>query len=190
MICIIPARGGSKRIPRKNIKEFHGKPIMAYSIETAQASELFDEIWVSTEDREISEIALQYGAKVIARPQKYADDETGTQAVIKQAIKDIGYKGNIVCCLYATSPLLAKEELIKGYKTLKEFDPIMDYSFSIGTEPLCDAGNFYFGNRQAFENNIPIHDKYSVMVPIENACDINTMGDWARAEEMYARLNR
>lgn len=190
MICIIPARGGSKRIPRKNIKLFHGKPIIAYSIETAQKTGLFDEIWVSTEDTEISEISFKYGASIAKRTEG-VDDTTGTQEVIRNAIRDIGYKGEVVCCLYATSPLLTPEWLIYGYKMLKYYDPIMEYALSVGTEPLRDAGNFYWGFRRAFEKDIPVHDRYSVMVPLpdEIVIDINTMDDWNVAEEKYNAIN-
>ena len=89
-IAIIPARGGSKRIPRKNIKEFHGKPIIAYSIEVAQASGCFDRIIVSTDDEEIALIAKIYGAEVpFIRPADVSDDHATTNAVIKHSIDEL-----------------------------------------------------------------------------------------------------
>jgi len=87
-VAIIPARGGSKRIPRKNIKPFHGKPLIAYSIETALKSKLFDQIIVSTDDEEIADVAKKYGAEVpFIRPKNLADDFTGTADVINHALE-------------------------------------------------------------------------------------------------------
>jgi len=123
-IAIIPARGGSKRIPRKNIKLFHGKPIIAYSIEVAKKSGLFDEVVVSTDDEEIANIAKQYGAIVpFVRPKKLSDDYTGTNDVIIHAINEMehqGYHLDYVCCLYATSPLLQSHYLLSAYQKLSE----------------------------------------------------------------------
>ncbi|MEP2791427.1 MAG: pseudaminic acid cytidylyltransferase, partial [Kangiellaceae bacterium] len=107
-VAIIPARGGSKRIPRKNIKLFHGKPLIAYSIEAAIASNCFDKIIVSTDDEEIASVAKQYGAEVpFVRPNKIADDYATTMDVIRHAIcwlTDRSIKVEYVCCIYATAP--------------------------------------------------------------------------------------
>jgi len=115
-IAIIPARGGSKRIPRKNIKLFHGKPLIAYSIELAIESGLFERVIVSTDDHEIAEIAQQYGAEVpFIRPDELADDHTGTGDVVEHAIKYMQATGpqyDYLCTIYATAPLLKKEFLI------------------------------------------------------------------------------
>ena len=119
-VALIPARGGSKRIPRKNIKFFCGKPIIAYSIETAFASKVFDKVIVSTDDKEIAETAKDYGAEVpFVRPASLSDDYTATNAVIIHGIKwflDQGYRLNSVCCIYATAPLIQKDDLIKAHK--------------------------------------------------------------------------
>ena len=119
-VAFIPARGGSKRIPQKNIKFFCGKPIIAYSIETAFASKLFDKVIVSTDDKEIAEIAKKYDAEVpFIRPEKLSDDYTVTSAVIRHAINwvlDQGWKVSSVCCIYATAPLIQKYDLIKAHK--------------------------------------------------------------------------
>ena len=119
-VAVIPARGGSKRIPKKNIKPFCGKPIIAYSIEAAIASELFNEVIVSTDDKEIAETAKDYGAEVpFVRPASISDDYTATNAVIIHGIKwflDQGYRLNSVCCIYATAPLIQKDDLIKAHK--------------------------------------------------------------------------
>jgi pseudaminic acid cytidylyltransferase len=108
-LCIIPARGGSKRIPRKNIKDFLGKPIIAYSIKAALESELFDEIIVSTDDEEIAEIALKYGASVpfmrsVANSNDFATTIDVLVEVIEQFQKNSPIGGWGACCLYPTAP--------------------------------------------------------------------------------------
>lgn len=117
-LAIIPARSGSKRIPNKNIKDFLGKPIIAYSIEKALASGLFDEVIVSTDTQEIAEIAKQYGAQVpFLRPQPLADDFTVIADVIRHAISWYEeQQGTVdeVCCIYATAPLMNLEDLCSG----------------------------------------------------------------------------
>jgi pseudaminic acid cytidylyltransferase len=137
-IAIIPARGGSKRIPRKNIKSFCGKPLIAYSIETALNSQLFEKVIVSTDDQEIAEVAMQYGAKVpFIRPSTLADDHTGTGDVVEHAIKAIqegGERYDYLCTLYATAPLLQKEYLIEGYNKLKSSQA--EQAFSVASMPF------------------------------------------------------
>ena len=137
-IAIIPARGGSKRIPKKNIKKFHGKPLIAYSIETALKSKLFNKIIVSTDDEEIASIARKYGADVpFLRPRELADDYTTTGAVIDHAIeyfKDQGEKYEYICTIYATAPLLQIKYLIEGYEKLKNSDAVN--AFSVTSMPF------------------------------------------------------
>lgn len=137
-IAIIPARGGSKRIPRKNIKEFHGKPLIAYSIEAAKASQCFDRIIVSTDDIEIAEIAKQYGAQVpFIRPAEISDDFSTTMDVMQHAIKyctEQGYEPNLVCCIYATAPFLLPEYLQQGAEEFK--DDTIEYAFSATSFPF------------------------------------------------------
>ena len=137
-VCIIPARGGSKRIPKKNIKPFYGKPLIAYSIETAKQSKLFDRIIVSTDDEEIAKIAKEYGAEVpFMRPKELADDYTGTNKVIKHALdwlKSIGEKYDYACTIYATAPLLQPKYIVKGYEKLKTSDAV--YAFSVTSMPF------------------------------------------------------
>jgi len=137
-IAIIPARGGSKRIPRKNIKEFFGKPLIAYSIEVAIASKLFDKIIVTTEDKEIALIAQEYGAEVpFVRPIELADDYTATQDVINHALnyfENKGEKYDFSCTIYATAPFLQKEFLEQGLEKLKRCDAYQ--AFSVTTMPF------------------------------------------------------
>lgn len=128
-VAIIPARGGSKRIPRKNIKDFHGKPLIAYSIEVALQSGLFEEVIVSTDDEEIAKIAQKYGAVVpFLRPKELSDDFTGTGDVIKYTLhflKDNGKEYDYACTIYATAPMLQKEYLQKGFELIKNSDAKM-----------------------------------------------------------------
>ena len=118
-VAIIPARGGSTRIPRKNIRDFHGKPIIAYAIETAMESGLFDKIFVSTEDIEIMKVAEKYGAEVQPRPVELCEDHIGTQKVMQYAMKCMPYCG-YACCLYPCSPLITVHDLRISFSILKE----------------------------------------------------------------------
>jgi pseudaminic acid cytidylyltransferase len=131
-ICVIPARGGSKRIPRKNIKEFNGKPIIAYSIEAALKSNCFDQVIVSTDDVEIVEVAKKYGAQVpFIRPTELSNDYAGTIPVIKHAIEWLEENNNSiesVCCLYATAPFIQPQTISRAFQQLQESKT--DYCFS------------------------------------------------------------
>ena len=132
-LAIIPARGGSKRIPRKNIKPFCGKPMIAWSIEAALQSGCFDQVVVSTDDAEIAEVARQHGAQVpFMRPAELSDDHTGTTAVIAHAIHWFAAQGWTpaqVCCLYATAPFVSADDLRQGLVVLTETGS--DYAFSV-----------------------------------------------------------
>lgn len=132
-IAVIPARGGSKRIPRKNIKDFCGKPMIAWSIETAINSACFDKIIVSTDDKEIAEIAEKYGAEIpFIRPNELADDYIGTDSVVCHAIKWLknnNISPSVVCCIYATAPFIQEIDLQKAYLKLIEND--CNYVFSV-----------------------------------------------------------
>jgi N-acylneuraminate cytidylyltransferase len=131
-ICVIPARGGSKRILRKNIKEFNGKPIIAYSIEAALKSNCFDQVIVSTDDVEIVEVAKKYGAQVpFIRPTELSNDYAGTIPVIKHAIEWLEESNNTiesVCCLYATAPFIQPQTISRAFQQLQESKT--DYCFS------------------------------------------------------------
>ena len=131
-IAIIPARGGSKRIPKKNIKDFFGKPLISYSIEVAIASNLFEKVIVTTDDENISRIAKEYGAVVpFIRPPELSDDFTGTVDVVNHAVNYLEKKGekyDYICTIYATAPLLQKEYLIEGYEKLKNSNAVNAFS--------------------------------------------------------------
>lgn len=128
-LAIITARGGSKRIPRKNIKPFCGKPILCYSIEAALSSGVFDEVMVSTDDEEIAQVAKQAGAKVpFFRSAETADDYASTDDVIMEVIKayqQIGQYFDSFCCIYPTAPFLSSERLRSAMELLKEADSVM-----------------------------------------------------------------
>lgn len=132
-LAIIPARGGSKRIPRKNIKLFCEKPMIAWSIEAALQSGCFDQVIVSTDDEEIAQVALHYGATVpFIRPAELSDDHTGTIPVIRHAVEWFNAQGvhaDHACCLYATAPFVSPEDLRRGFSILTEVG--CDYAFSV-----------------------------------------------------------
>lgn len=135
-LAVIPARGGSKRIPRKNIKDFYGKPMIAWSIEAALKSNCFDEVWVSTDDKEIADIAIEYGAKVpFMRPVHLSDDYATTADVMQHATQAFsqlqGQSPDYICCLYATAPFVQANDLQAGLQLLKN-NPL-DYVFSATT---------------------------------------------------------
>lgn len=139
-IAIIPARGGSKRIPRKNIREFNGKPIIAYSIEAAINSGLFDEVMVSTDDREIARIAEQFGANVpFRRSEKNSDDFATTADVLFEVLDMYSKKGknfDYACCIYPTAPFVTEAKLKDAFEKLidEKLDtvfPVIQYGYPI-----------------------------------------------------------
>src|SRR5690606_2388836 len=139
-LAIIPARGGSKRIPKKNIKDFLGKPIMAYSIEAALNSKLFDEVMVSTDDEEIAIIAEKYGAKV---PFLRSKDNANDFAVLADVVEEVQMKYSNknknfenICCILPTAPFVTPSKIIEGYDKLIEGEfvsvfPVLEFSFPI-----------------------------------------------------------
>ena len=136
-LAVIPARGGSKRIPRKNIKEFCGKPIVVWSIEAARESGCFDRVIVSTDDNEIAEVARLWGAEVpFMRPAELSDDYTGTTPVVRHAIEwcmEDGFLFNQVCCIYATAPFITADDIRYGLEILKTSG--CDFAFSVTRFP-------------------------------------------------------
>ena len=136
-VAVIPARGGSKRIPRKNIRPFLGKPIIAYSIETARQTKLFDEIIVSTDDDEIAAVAKQCGASVpFIRPPEISDDQTGMTTVAVHAVRELEKTGgeiSSVCLLHAAAPLMRPQDVIAGHEKLQAGGKNIDLVFSATT---------------------------------------------------------
>lgn len=138
-LCIIPARGGSKRIPHKNIKPFLGKPIMAYSIDAALKSKIFDEVMVSTDDEEFAEVAKKYGASVpFLRSEATSNDYATTVDVLLEVVdmyRQQGKEFNVVCCLYSTAPFVTAERLVEAYAKLSDqvdgCFTVVEYSYPI-----------------------------------------------------------
>jgi N-acylneuraminate cytidylyltransferase len=226
-IAVIPARGGSKRIPRKNIRPFCGKPMIAWSIEAALKSGCFDQVVVTTDDEEIAEVARRCGAQVpFIRPAALSDDYTGTTTVVAHAIDWFAVHGQTpaqVCCLYATAPFVSVDDLRQGLTVLT--DTACDYTFSatsyafpiqralrinkIGQvemfnpeyfntrsqdleEVYHDAGQFYWGSTQAWQENRIIFGSASVpiLLPRYRVQDIDTQEDWIRAEWLFKALQK
>jgi len=190
-VAIIPARGGSQRIPRKNIRLFHGKPIIDYSIKAAQDSGLFQRVFVSTDHPGISSVAYKAGADVLWRPDALAKDNVGTQAVMADALNTIIRDWITVkppvyaCCIYATAPLMTSVDLIRGYLALRS--PNVPYVYAVGPD-WRDAGQWYWGAVETFIDGVSLDQASFYKLPAERVCDINTLDDWSRAEQLYANL--
>lgn len=139
-LAVIPARGGSKRIPRKNIKTFHGQPMIAWSVQAAIDSGCFDEVWVSTDDEEIAAVVQAYGAKVpFLRPAHLSDDFATTADVMSHAVEEFDKLNHTlpdyICCLYATAPFVTKADLVQGLEKIKN-NSDLNYVFSATTYPF------------------------------------------------------
>lgn len=186
MIAVIPARGGSRRIPRKNIKPFGGKPMIAWPIEAARESRLFDEVYVSTEDDEISAIAQDWGARPIKRSAHLARDEIGTQEVMRSALMllDAAVPPR-VCCIYPCTPLLRYFDLIEAHDTL--VTQRRGYVVAVGDSPLRDIGWFYFGLSSCFAAGTPLYGHHTGLYVVDErrAIDINNSEDWNAALKVF-----
>lgn len=154
-IAIITARGGSKRIPRKNIKDFCGKPILAYSIEAAIASGVFDCVMVSTDDEEIAEIAVKYGADVpFYRSEKTSNDYASTSDVLLEVLEEYQRKGeqfDLGCCIYPTAPFVTGEKLKNAVETLRDSEadtliPVVSFSYPPQRAMVIEEGQLVFKN--------------------------------------------
>jgi len=154
-LCIITARGGSKRIPKKNIKEFLGKPIIAYSIEAALASGMFDEVMVSTDSDEIAEVARKFGAKVpFLRSDENANDFASTRDVCKEVLEAYEKEGknfDLFACIYPTAPFITGEKLKKAITELESSEayslvPVVQFSFPPQRGVIIRDGYMQFKN--------------------------------------------
>ncbi len=152
-LAIITARGGSKRIPRKNIKEFCSKPIIAYSIEAALKSGVFDEVMISTEDREIAQISEGFGAKVpFFRSEKTASDYATTADVLLEVLDEYEKRGmhfDMACCIYPTAPFITSERLKEAVETLRKSDadtliPVVGFSYPPQRALVIEDGKLVF----------------------------------------------
>ncbi|MBO6178685.1 MAG: pseudaminic acid cytidylyltransferase [Selenomonadaceae bacterium] len=158
-IAIITARGGSKRIPKKNIKEFCGKPIIAYSIEAALKSELFDEVMVSTDDEEIANVARKYGANVpFMRSEKNSDDFATTADVLKEVIAEYKKRGQsfeYMCCIYPTAPFVTAKCLRESFDCMIEkngnaLNPVVRFSYPPQRSMVIENGFLVFRDPKNF----------------------------------------
>ena len=150
-IAIITARGGSKRIPRKNIKDFMGKPMLAYAIEAAREAGIFEEVMVSTDDAEIAEVATQYGAKVpFMRSTKTSDDHATTYDVLEEVVhryQDLGRKFDVVCCIYPCVPFLSSLTLSQAHSRMSDncnaVQPVCKYPVPIEWAMKIEGGELH-----------------------------------------------
>ena len=181
ILAIIPARGGSKSVPRKNIKEIGGKPLIAYTILEAKKSPLIDRVVVSTEDKEIANISRNLGAEIVERPQDLAEDSTKTEPVLQHALeylqKKEGYECDAVILLPATCPFRTVENINDAidkfnnntYDTLISLLPVFKYSYSINEndtlEPLySERKNRQDGRKQTYLENGAIYISRSNLI--------------------------
>lgn len=193
VVAIIPAKGSSVRIPRKNVRQFCGRPVISYTIETAKECGLFDRIIVSTEDAEVAWVAKTAGAEIWVRPEELTRDDYGPDDVAAHVLNDLGRQVEFACVLYATAPLMSKLDLLHGYEVVRDRQ---HFSFAISvnsdrTMPLQDAAQFIWGTRQAFQDERPLlFSERTALIPIapERVCDINVLEDWPIAERMYEAL--
>lgn len=178
-VAVIPARGGSRRIPRKNVRDFCGKPIIAYSIEAARSSNLFDDVWVSSNDPAIGRTAQRYGATWLWRDEQLSMDEVGTQEVTRDAIEGLVHLGQVesACCIYATAPTMTAADLKRGYDAMLARE---DYAYIHGW--------FYWGMAQWFVERRPLAPERELARPVGRWVDINEEADWAKALQIYAEL--
>jgi pseudaminic acid cytidylyltransferase len=225
-LAVIPARGGSKRIPRKNIKPFVGKPMIAYAIEAASASGVFDHIVVTTDDAEIAAISAAAGAEIpFMRPPELAGDHTPTVPVVAHAIqacRELGWPVEQVCCIYPGVPLIDAADIAQALvllelgdtayvfpvtpfpspiqralkrqpdATTRPFHPEYINTRTQDLEPAYhDAGQFYWGSRQAWLDGLNIHaNGKTIVLPEWRVIDIDTPADWERAEALFRALSR
>ena len=183
-VAILPARGGSVRLPRKNIRPFFGKPVLAETISLARACGLFDEVVVSTDDDQIAGVAHAWYARVWKRP---TDDGTrGTQEVAAEVLTRYP-SAEHACVIYPTAALTTVEDLCEGFAALQMEETA--FAIAVGAEPLRDAGAFYWGHASAFGIYPLISEQTRMVVlPEDRICDVNTLADWLELERKFAKL--
>lgn len=187
--CIIPARGGSRRIPGKNKRYFEGKPIINRAIDTAWESGVFSEVIVSTDDDGIRSLAAARDCRIHLRGSYEAQDEVGTQEVVKKVLLDLQIQARrYVCCLYPTTPLLLPGDIVRGLREIEK--PASTFAMTVGAEPLRDAGCFYWGRADEFYKQTPLIGAGTrlIVLPESRVCDINTEEDWQEALRKYKEM--
>lgn len=222
-IAILPARGGSKRVPRKNIRSIGGKPMIAWPIGVAVKSGFFDQIVVSSDDDEVRRVGIEAGAtQAVERPSQLADDFTPLRPVINDAISQVEamseQRVTLACCILPTAILMRPVDLAEGYDAVTRGQH--HFAFAAATfaspiqralrrvdggvammypehrftrsqdleEAIHDAGQFYWGARDAFVENLPMYGDGSmpIIIPRQNECDIDTPEDFELAEQLLA----
>ena len=217
-IAIIPARGGSKRIPKKNIKEFCGKPIISYSIEAALKSKIFDIVMVSTDSNEIADIAKKYGAEVpFLRSSKNSDDYALDSDVIKEVLECYELKNlffDYFCYIYPTAPFITSQRLIEAFEMLVKSNndsivPVVRYSFPPQRAFIIKNGLIEYqypmnANKRSQDLETIFHEcgqfyicrteKFLKTMPYVmsnlEVQDIDTIEDWTIAEEKFNYLKK
>lgn len=188
-VCIIPARGGSVRIPRKNIAMFAGRPMLEHAITKARQSRLFDQVIVSTDDTAIAQCAEANMAKIHYRTPP-DDGRQGTQELAADVLRWLGDPGpSIACVLYPCTPLLTIEELIMGWRALQA--PIPGgplFVHSASDDSGTDAGGYYWGYAFAFVRGFEL-EATRIAIQVQHHRDINTPEDWADTERRYLLLS-
>lgn len=191
ILCVIPARAGSTRIPGKNLKPFHGKPIIEYSIAAALDSQLFGEIVVSTDSRETVALAERMGVTGEYRFENLCANEVGTQRVARSVLQTARLGRHLVCVIYATAPLMCVSDLKRGLQMLRDI-PQLEFTYSVGNvdEVEVDAGQFYWSRAISLlaHRELDVAPTGHVVIHPGRMCDINTPEDWERAEKMYVDL--
>jgi pseudaminic acid cytidylyltransferase len=182
-VAIIPARGGSRRIPRKNIRDFLGKPMLAYPINAARSSGVIEQVYVSTEDAEIARVAKKFGAQVHERSKEMAENGVGTQEVVRNAILELWPsepRPEYVVCIYPCAPTLLPSDLRTAYEALKERDT---------RQYVQVEGMFYFGRTKAFVDDLTLEAPHTAeMEDSYRWIDINVEADWLEAKSIYKRM--
>jgi len=211
-LALIIARAGSVRIKNKNIKNFYGKPVIAYPIQTLQKSKIFSKIYVSTDSKKIAKISKRYKANVpFLRPKNLANNKTSTLKVIKHFIKTLKISPNInICCVYPVSPLLTVSTLMKAYKKfrLRKGNFLVPIQKATGAENKVfkidkrkqiikynnskslfkDTGQFYFGTAKSFikKNSILFSGSTRTMlISKKSGIDVNTIDDWNLLKKLF-----
>lgn len=189
VLAIIPARIGSVRLPKKNLRLLAGKPVLHYPIRAALESSLFNDVLVSTDSPEIEEAAIRSGAHIWKRAP---DDGTrGTQEVAAEVLRRIG-TATIACVIYPTAALLSSEDLQAGFTLLTRrrgsWHP--HFVMAVGTDPLRDAGAMYWGYAQAFRDGKALLNGRTLMyaLPEERVVDVNTAEDFAELERKFEAM--
>lgn len=200
IVAIIPAKGHSRRLPGKNVRDFAGKPMIVHSIDTAKASGLFDRIVVSTDEEYVAVIARKEGATVVMRTPELCErdghPDCGTQEVTRHAIVWLQtamaerIKVDSACCIYPCAPLMTAQDLHDGYALVKKSvsSPMVWFAYATGPDGV-DAGQWYWGAANAFLWRVPLTESFKLRLPAERTCDINTSADFDRALVLYNNMH-